>query len=286
MDNRPLLAIGCLTILGGTLMAILFGAAVVGIGGDFGQGEDPHARTEGIDSGPVDAGSLSNEVPTILKELFKQAGGEVGVPAALLAAVSNQECNRVWQLSATVLQPLITNNEDFPLRVNDKQSDLGHMGCAYDNGSNVWGPMQFQYMTFFGFPRCRGKTTDGICPGGWQHEGKNYSSPWAKSFISENPTQHPTRHPQPLAGTNGDQAGQLTGKKPASIISLKDAVYAAAVKLRSDAGRKKKPKSASWSDQEINDAACRYFGKCQQGEINYRQSVFAKYLRYKTTIDS
>ncbi len=272
---------------------LIFGAGLVSLVGlglmsSSSEGENPNPSqsetTTGTDITPVNPGNLNGRVPELLAELFKAAGGSVGVPAALLAAVSNQECGRTWDISEAILRPLIEKNEDFPLRGRASSSDLGHMGCAYDNGSNVWGPMQFQYMTFFGFPNCT-QIVRKRCVR-WTWENKHYYDRWAQSFVAQNPNYHPGRHPQPLSGAAGGQTSSFTGKNPASILSMKDAVYAAAIKLKADSGRSSKAKSAEWSLDEISRAACRYYGQCSFDGVNYQNDITRKYKRYSEQLPS
>jgi hypothetical protein len=259
---------------------LIFFAAVLGIGGlgGDGQGEDPGS---GVTGETVNPGTLTDEVPTALGNLFKDAGGQVGVPAALLAAISQQECNRVWVVPEATLTRLITNNEDFPLRAKASNTDLGHLGCAYDNGSNVWGPMQFQYMTFFGFP------TKSSCGGSrcYTWEALTFNDTWARS-IAQIPRFNPANHPAPLPGAPGGQSSAFTGHRPASIISLKDTVFAAAIKLRADAGRGNQPKSADWTLSEVTKAACSYYGQCSFDGVNYGNDVTRNYTKYRQKLEA
>lgn len=258
-------------------LLVFFGSVVGlgGLGGD-GAGEDPSAIATTGET--VNPGVLTDDVPTALATLFKEAGGQVGVPAALLAAISQQECNRVWVVPEATLTRLITNNEDFPLRAKDSSNDLGHLGCAYDNGSNVWGPMQFQYMTFFGFPICT-QRGDKRCVR-YEWEGLSFTDRWARSIVNT-PKYHPSNHPIPQPKAPGGQASAFTGRRPASILSLKDAVYAAAIKLRADAGRASLPKSADWSQDEVTRAACAYYGQCSFDGVSYGNDVTRNYNKYR-----
>ncbi len=116
----------------------LLGAVSFMAGGANGEGEQ--ITSEGGFGPSSDVGTVSDKVPDILVAVFKEAGAKYGVPAALLAAISNQECNQLWAVANSnpeLVQSWITSNTDVDRR-----------GCGYDNGFRVWGPMQFQDTTF------------------------------------------------------------------------------------------------------------------------------------------
>lgn len=191
------------------------------------QGESPAAaqgNSAQVVGGNADVGPVDTSIPPILARIYSEAGSKVGVPVALLAAIAQQECPQLW--TATRKSPEVVQGWI------DKNIDVDSRGCGFDNGSRVWGPMQFQDTTF-GIPR-----------------GSN-----AKA------------HPVPQPGSFGDQAGKLTGHQPASMLNIRDSVYAAALKLRLDSrilvktnGRT--PNNADWEEQHIRLAAGRYFGAC------------------------
>lgn len=81
--------------------------------------------------------SSTSGVPTPLKNLFEEIGQKTGVPPALLAAFSNRECGRLWNVDEATLTDWINNNKD-----------ANQMGCAFDNGYGVFGPAQFLWSTW------------------------------------------------------------------------------------------------------------------------------------------
>lgn len=220
----------------------LFLLVSLGLGGNESGETITSQQSTGLQ--PGNAGPVSDAVPPLLASLFKDVGGQVGVPAALLAAISNQECNQLWDAARSnpeTIQGWITSN-----------TDVDNRGCGFDNGFRVWGPMQFQDTTF------------GLSRGA-----------------------DPRTHPQPTAGSFGDKAGKLTGHTPASMLNIKDAVTAAALKLLVDSG---KTAGETWQERHITKAAARYFGACdatytdrRSGRVitvHYCTDILAKYRRY------
>lgn len=202
----------------------MFIMALLGYDGSQSSGESiVQTQTTPLTSG--DAGTLDSSVPPVLAEMFQLAGSTVGTPAALLAGISYQECNQLWGIAKSdpeLVKRWITNNEDVDRR-----------GCGYNNGVNVWGPMQFLYSTF------------GVAKGA-----------------------DPRNHPPLRSGSYGDVAGRTyTGHVPASMLNIKDSVFAAALKLQNDSKVKKKtggskPRPQDWEATHVKEAARRYFGAC------------------------
>ncbi len=227
---------------------------------------------------------VGGNIQPALAALFTKAGNDTNVPDYFLAAINNQECGQVNSLSNDILTELINNNE--PNTSKSLDPSVAPKVCDFDNGSNVWGPMQFQYMTFYGFPTGRKFN--------WSWLGHSYTDQWASSFVKNNPSFNPSAFPKPLAGKPGDQAASIIqaanpdsaiGSRPATIISLKDSVYAAAIYLRTLA-RRSVSDNSPWTDEQLEKASCGYYGACADVNSNYWQSVKQKIENFKSKLGS
>lgn len=215
MDLKPLLLILGLILLGGFMMIGLFGAALIS-GGLQNQGETIGQAS----TGPVEPGSLSEDVPAVLAAVFKQpADSGIATPAALLAAISLRECGRLWtpaRKTPDLIQNWIDNN-----------IDVDNRGCSIPNSAGAAGPMQFLAGTFAGL---------------------------------------------------ASQVSQLTKHTPASRLNIRDAVFAAGLKLREDSRvhgpfqgswrKARLPTKTSinqWQEEDVYWAAYHYQGDCGGG---------------------
>lgn len=209
-------------------------------------------------TGPrTDGGTTSDEVPAPLKKLFEEADDatDTSTPASLLAAISHQECGRLWtytEKNLQIVQTIIDNNDDVahvPVGLGDAKSRVhpNSWGCGFKNDSNVWGPMQFL------------DTTWGIASGA-----------------------DATTHPIPRAVGYGAKASQFTNRAPAfanqpvvSMLSIKDSVYGASIMLYENASQ-----PTVWTEATVKKTAARYYGSCEGEHASYCQNIVSKWRRY------
>lgn len=221
----------------GLLVIMLF--AVAFLVGDFGQGETP-----GTAPGGESAVLATDEIPPVLAKVYNEVGNhqQIVVPPALIAAIAARECGLDHAKGTPVLLWKVATEE--PATVQqwiDSNQDVDRRGCGYGNDFRVWGPMQFQDTTF------------GLS------EGADVPN-----------------HPKPAPGSYGDQAGQLTKHRPPSMLNIRDAVYAAGIKLKQDSRvhqpfgwrQRKLPTKQNineWQDRDVYWAAYHYQGDCRGG---------------------
>jgi hypothetical protein len=143
MNLSKIITIGASAIGVFLLMVLLLGIALAASANDN-QGESiKTAQTESTATGSVDSGPLSDAVPPLLAGVFKEASSATGTPASLLAAVSYQECNRLWAHSR--------NHPDIVQVWIEKNLDVDNHGCGTNNYAGAGGPMQFLASTFNGY---------------------------------------------------------------------------------------------------------------------------------------
>ncbi|MFA5020346.1 MAG: hypothetical protein WC533_04585 [Candidatus Pacearchaeota archaeon] len=206
---------------------------------------------------PVETG-LNDEVPEVLQPLFLEVSEKTGVPAALIAAISNQECSDLWgdaQTDPTKIIDLIDNDKIPASR------DI----CNYNNKYNVFGPMQFRI-------------------------GKAYLKEHGMEIYQTTPDGKPNPNVGTWEGYVSNTAELLEIDEEAlSPLIIRHSVYAAAIKLKKDAGS-----PTDWTEAEIKEAAKGYFGACTAEQtiggkkvtVNYCDDIISKYNKYKVLKES
>lgn len=237
---------------------LIFFASVFGLSGlGDGQGENP-GTVAYITTG--ESGPLSDDVPAVLIDLFKEPSKlGIATPAAVLAAISHRECGFInpdkglWTMatkSPAIVKGWLTANEGLGVNTPPGQA------CNFDNGSRVWGAMQFQD-TSFAIP-----------------EGAD-----------------PNNSPPITPGSFGSQAEKFTKHRPASQVNVRDAVFAAALKLKFDSerhgsyvkGRRLPPRTnikknvTDWKKEDVYWAANHYQGDCSGG---YCDAIVANWEKF------
>lgn len=246
----------------------MFIIASIGAGGLAGlgspKGDVPSDSSTALT--PGEAGPISGRVPAPLAALFAEpAAAGIPVPAALLAAVSFQECGGLWQVDEATLKTWIDSNEVI----------LDRRACGYRNNeeSRAWGPMQFTEGTFFG--RNLGGSIGGA------------------------------NRPVPNSNTYGARVAQfIKHPAPASPIIIRDAIFSGALKLHNDSAglrrrgtRVERPTKgvaieqdpAGWSETHAKNALGAYAGACdgnhrfgggRRVRVAYCDQVIANWRRF------
>lgn len=95
-----------------------------------------------------------------------------------------------------------------------------------------------------------------------------------------------------LAGTFQEyqaETSKLTGHSPASRNNIRDAVFAAALKLRANSGVLKKtkgelPQASDWTESNVKSAAKQYFGRCigkvRNTTVYYCDDIIRRWKQY------
>lgn len=254
MDVGKIILYGSMAIIFLGLPVMLLGIALFGLSANN-QGDT--IRKSG--GATIETGPVSDQIPPQLAAVFAEAREKTGTttPVSVLAAISLQECNFLWDYTRKhpeEVERIINNNEDVAHVPNglsraQRYTHPNHWGCGFDNGSRVWGPMQFLDKTF-GIPKGADAKT----------------------------------HPVPREPGYGARASKFTSRAPgvsgqqgASMLSIKDSVYAASIMLYENAG---KPADKSWKEANVISTAKLYYGKCVYAGVNYCDDIVAKWKRF------
>jgi hypothetical protein len=173
---------------------------------------------------PINLPSLSSPGYQSLQSLFKEAGEKVGVPPKILEGVAFIEYKPTFNLSPEEINLYSQPGATWP-------------GCPL-NECSATGPMQITTgKDKFGSTNCSSCCNNTRCLTSCPNQWSSYGNA-VNIFTNEN------RQPNPC--------------------NLKDNIYAAAYKLKTDANASD---SLSWTQDEVYKAAENYHGSCSE---NYR----------------
>lgn len=206
--------------VGVIILFIAIGSSI----GNYGEGQK--TTPSSLTTGDITAGG----VPEELKTVFREASQKTGTPAALLAAIMTVECR-------SLIQPLsgrLVTLEKLSGWIQKDTDITEPPECAKNNGSNVFGPMQFQVGTTY-----------------LQDRGM-------KVYF----TTKKGRPLKPVGTWEGyiQTVKNARGKEP-SILNIRDSVYAAGFKLagtKTALNKTAEFKDVNWNDEMITAVAIGY----------------------------
>lgn len=217
MDTKPVAIVGCLVLLGGMLFLMLIGAAFMGIGGSFGEGDTPSSQTAASTGGsgrwtvaklPLSWKQFySDQEFEDLKVAIQKAVDSYSLPAHEFLGVLQRESggnpnacgpalrrkNGTTYNARGIGQFIPETAAGFgidacnPLQAVDASGKLLDRGRTKDNGGtpNPWGTLRGAYFTTYN-PGARG-TEEYIWDGGVTKNGNPITGikDYADQFVAD-----------------------------------------------------------------------------------------------------